>query len=65
MLHIILLILKIFGFLILGILAFVLLVFFVVLLSPFTYRLEASVENTRESMRGGLKFHWLFRLVSG
>ena len=42
MLHIILLILKIIGFLILGILALILLLTAVILLAPFAYRLESS-----------------------
>lgn len=65
MLHIILLILKILGFLILGILAFLLLVLLIVLFDPFVYRLEASGKDTLESMKGGVRFYWFFRLLSG
>ena len=65
MLHIILLILKILGLLILGILGLIVLLTAVVLLAPAGYCLEASGKDTTESLRGRLKFHWLFRLISG
>ena len=65
MVHIILLILKILGFLLLGIIGLVLLALIIILISPAVYRLEASGKDTLESMKGNLKFHWLFRLVSG
>ena len=65
MLHIILLILKILGFLILGILALILLVLFIVLLNPFMYSLKASGEDSLESIKGEVRFRWLFRLLSG
>ena len=65
MLHIILLILKILGFLILGILALLLLVLLIVFLDPFVYRVEAAGQNTLESIKGEVRFRWLFRLLSG
>ena len=65
MLHIILLILKIIGFLILGILALVLLLTAVILLTPFVYGLEFSVDNSLESAKGRIRFHWLMHLISG
>ena len=65
MLHIILLILKILGFLILGILALILLVLLIVLLNPFMYSLKASGEDSLESIKGEMRFRWLFRLLSG
>lgn len=65
MVHIILLILKILGFLLLGIIGLVFLALIIILISPAVYRLEASGKDTLESMKGNLKFHWLFRLVSG
>lgn len=65
MLHIILLILKIIGFLILGVLALVLLLTAVILLAPFVYRLEFSVDNSLESVKGRIRFHWLMHLISG
>ena len=65
MLHIILFILKIIGFLILGILALVLILTAVILLAPFIYRLEFSVDNSPESAKGRVRFHWLMHLISG
>lgn len=65
MLQIILLILKILGLLLLGILGLILLVVLIFLVSPAVYRLEASGEDTMESVKGKLRFHWLLRLVSG
>ncbi len=65
MLHIILLILKIIGFLILGILALILLLTAVILLAPFAYRLDFSIDNSLESAKGRIRFHWLMRLISG
>lgn len=65
MLHIILLILKILGFLILGILALILLVLLIVLLNPFMYSLKTSGEDSLESIKGEVRFRWLFRLLSG
>ena len=63
MLHIILLILKIIGFLILGVLALGLLLTAVILLAPFVYRLECSVDNSLESVKGRIRFHWLMHLI--
>ena len=65
MLQIILLILKILGLLFLGILGLILLVVIILLVSPAVYRLEVSGEDTLESVKGKLRFHWLLRLVSG
>ena len=65
MLHIILLILKIFGLLLLGILGLALLLVIVILVSPAVYRLEASGQDTPESIRGKLRFHLLLCLISG
>lgn len=65
MLHIILLILKIIGFLILGILALVFLLTAVILLAPFVYRLEFSIDNSLESAKGRIRFHWLMHLMAG
>ena len=65
MLHIILFILKIIGFLILGILALLLLLTAVFLLAPFVYRAEFSADNSPESIRGSIRFHWLMHLISG
>ena len=65
MLHIILFILKIIGFLILGILALLLLLTAVFLLAPFVYRAEFSADDSPESIRGSIRFHWLMHLISG
>ena len=65
MLHIILFILKLIGFLILGILALLLLLTAVFLLAPFVYRAEFSADNSPESIRGSIRFHWLMHLISG
>lgn len=65
MLHIILLILKILGLLLLGILGLILLVVIIILVSPAVYRLEVFGEDTLESVKGKLRFHWLLHLVSG
>lgn len=65
MLHIILLILKTAGFLILGILALVVLLTVVILLSPFIYRLDFSADNSLENAKGRIRFHWLMHLMSG
>lgn len=64
MLHIILLILKIIGILILVILALILLAVAVILLSPAKYMAKASCDGTPETICGGLKLTWLFRLIS-
>ena len=65
MLHIILFILKLIGFLILGILALLLLLTAVFLLAPFVYRAEFSADSSPESIRGSIRFHWLMHLISG
>lgn len=65
MLHIIFLILKILGFLLLGVIALVLLLLLVVLLSPFAYRADITVDNSLESLKGHVRFHWLMHLLSG
>ena len=65
MLHIILLILKIIGFLILGIIALILLLTAVTLLSPLVYRLDLSAEDGIESIDGRVRFHWLMHLAAG
>lgn len=64
MLHIILLILKIIGFLILGILALILLLLGVILFVPVRYRAEASGEDTPESISADVKMSWFFHLIT-
>lgn len=70
MLHIILLILKIIGFLILGILALILLLAVLILLAPVVYSAEGSVgekpgEGKPRPAECRIRFHWLFHLISG
>lgn len=65
MLHIILLILKIAGFLILGILGLILLALLIVFFVPVRYRIKASGNNTPESIQAELTASWLLHLISG
>lgn len=65
MIHILLLILKILGFLILGILALIVLLALIFLISPVVYRIHVSGKDTPDSLEGSVRFHWLFRLISG
>lgn len=65
MLHIILFILKISGFIIVGILGLIMLVTAICILSPFAYHIEASVNNSPESVKTDIRFHWLFHLIAG
>ena len=65
MLHIILLILKIIGFVVLGMLALILLLVLILLLAPMTCTVNGRIDNSLESLEGRVRFHWLFRLVSG
>lgn len=65
MLHIILLILKIIGFLLLGIIALILILAAAVILSPFAYKADLSADNCVESIKGNIHFHWLLHLLEG
>ena len=65
MLHIILLILKIIGFLLLGIIALLLILAASVILTPLVYKAELSADNSLESIKGRIHFHWLFHLLEG
>ena len=65
MLHILLLILKIIGILLLVIIALLLLLFLTVSFSPLKYRGEASCRGNPDTLCAYVKFHWLFRLISG
>ncbi len=64
-LHIVLLILKILGFLVLGILALIFLLALALLLSPAVYQVHISGKDTLDSLNGTARFRWLFRLISG
>lgn len=63
MLHILLLILKITGFIILGLLALLLLFTLTVLLNPIQYRIEALFRGDVTSWEGNVSVRWLFRLI--
>ena len=65
MLHILLLILKIIGFILLGILALILALLLIILLTPFRYRVSARTDGAPENTEGAVAFHWLFHLISG
>ena len=65
MLHIVLLILKIIGALLLGLIILLLILAAAVILAPLSYRGELSADNSAESIKGMLRFHWLFYLLEG
>lgn len=65
MVHILLLILKITGLVLLILLAFILILLLTVLFTPLRCTLKASIDNSPESARGNVRFHWLFHLISG
>ena len=52
MLHIILLILKIIGFVVLGLLALILLLVLILLLAPMTCTVNGRIDNSLESLEG-------------
>lgn len=63
--HIILLILKIIGLLLLGFLCLIILLTTFLLISPFVYSARISGSDTLESIEAEAKFHWLLNLLSG
>lgn len=65
MIHILLLILKIIGLLLLGLLALILVLLLVILLTPLKCTLKAGIDNSLESAEGKIRFHWMFHLISG
>ena len=65
MVHILLLILKITGLVLLILLALILILLLTVLFTPLRCTLKASIDNSPESARGSVRFHWLFHLISG
>lgn len=65
MLHIVLLILKIMGILLLSVLGIILILFFIILLNPAAYQISLSGKNTIDSIKLNIKFHWLYHLLSG
>ena len=64
MLHIIFLILKILGWILLGILALVLILFGILLLNPVKYKLNGSCDGTLESLSANAVVRWLFHLIA-
>lgn len=65
MLHILLLILKIVGILLLAVLCLVVLAAAVLILNPVSYRLEGSAEEWADTIRAKLSFYWLMHLFRG
>lgn len=65
MLHILLLILKIVGILLLAVLCLLILAAAVLILNPVSYRLEGTAEEWADTIRARLRFHWLFHLIRG
>lgn len=65
MLHIVLLIFKIIGFLLLVLIALFLILAAAVILAPLVYRAELSADNSVESIKASIHFHWLFHLLEG
>lgn len=65
MLHIVLLILKIVGILIAAIIGLLILLVLILLSASFSYTAEISADNSLESIRGRIRFHWLVHLISG
>lgn len=65
MVHILLLILKIIGLVLLILLALILILLLTVLFTPLRCTLKAGIDNSPESARGNVRFHWLFHLISG
>lgn len=65
MVHIILLILKIIGWILLAILGLLVLLLCIVLFIPLRYKLTGKCEGTLESLEGRITFSWLFHLARG
>ena len=65
MLHILWLLLKIIGIIILAILGMLILLVSVVLFVPFRYRADATVSGELSSLKAEAKISWMFRLIYG
>lgn len=65
MLHIILLILKILGFLILVLAGLMLVAVITVLFAPAGYRFDLTAEEFGKSILGKLRFYWIKPFISG
>lgn len=65
MLHIIFLILKILGLVLLAAVGIIILLLAAFILLPARYTAAASWDGTMDSLRWRVKFHWLIHLISG
>lgn len=65
MLYILLLILKIIGWILLAILGILVLLVFIVLLIPVRYRIDGKCGGTPDSLYGNVKISWFAHLISG
>lgn len=65
MIHILFLILKIIGWILLILLALILLLVVIVLFCPVKYKISAEGHNSLDSLKAEGKVSWLFRLISG
>ena len=65
MLHILLLILKIIGYILLTILGIILLLILLVLFTPLRYEIYGQVNNSKESLAGKVKFGYFFNILNG
>ena len=65
MLHIIFLILKILGLVLLAAVGIIILLLAAFILLPARYTAAASCDGTMDSLRWRVKFHWLIHLISG
>lgn len=65
MLHILWMILKIAGIVILVLFALILLILLTVLLAPLRYRVDGRCDGTFDSLEADIRFSWLFHLIAG
>lgn len=65
MLHIILFVLKILGWILLAVLGLLVLVFLLVLFTPLRYQVEARCKGKLSTLEAGVRFHLFFHFVSG
>jgi hypothetical protein len=65
MMHILLVILKILGWILLTILGLVVLLVFIALFMPVRYKLSGECEGSFDSLKGIIRFSWLLHLVKG
>ena len=65
MLHILLLILKIIGYILLTVLGIALLLILLILFTPLKYDIYGQVNNSKESLAGKVKFKYIFGILNG